>query len=433
MTIDADEPPGIGGSCGSPPIVDEERGAYDRTFWLTYLANGLATVCNALMVRYADFVNVLGGEERQLGLIVGCGMLGSILMRFAQGIGIDHYGAGRVWTFSIIAYTLTLAAHLALTTAYSPSIFVVRTLMQSSLAGVFGASITFVSLRVAPQRMAEIIGTLGTSGFIGIMVGPMVSDWICGSGPPERAALQRLFLLAMTISIMGSIATWLATRGQARSVPRRRPRLSRVLKRYTPWVTALVAAAMGAGFAIPFTFLRPFAVEMGIRHIGIYFVVYAGTAFIARLSTRQLFERYGNRPWIIAGMVLLSLSYVLYLPATHLWQLTFPAAVAGVAHALLFPSVMAAGTSAFPRRFMGVATSVMLAMFDFGTFIGAPVAGAFLREGRRQSLAPYPWMFGGTAVVFCAITLVFWLRTRGLNGSGQKSRSSPSRKNLAKN
>jgi hypothetical protein len=40
--------------------------AYDKIFWLTYLANGLTTVANAMLVRYADFVDVLGGEEWQL-------------------------------------------------------------------------------------------------------------------------------------------------------------------------------------------------------------------------------------------------------------------------------------------------------------------------------------------------------------------------------
>jgi MFS family permease len=420
MAIEIDEPPPTANTGDSALEVDADRAAYDRVFWLGYLANGLVTICNAMMVRYADFVNVLGGEERQLGLIVGCGMAGSILMRLAQGVCIDHYGASRVWVFSMIAYGLSLAAHLGLSTAYSWEIFLVRTLMQASLAGVFGASITFVSLRVPPQRMAEIVGTLGTSGFIGIMVGPAIGDWLCSRGPAQRTNLQHLFLLTVAITVFGTVATWLATRGEIRAAPRRQPRLSSLLRRYTPWSTALVATAMGAGFSIPFTFLRPFAVEMRIENVGFYFGVYAISAFITRLSTRHLFERYGNRPWIMAGMLMLTASYLLYLPARTLWQLAIPGAVAGVAHALLFPAVMAAGTSAFPRRYMGVATSLMLAMFDFGSFIGAPVVGAFLREGKRQSIAAYPWMFAGTALVFAVVAAVFWFSSRERESKPEK-------------
>ena len=190
-----------------------------------------------MMFRYADFVHVLGGEERQLGLIVGCGMIGSILVRFAQGFGIDHYGASRIWVFSMAAYSASLLAHLLLTSAFSPPIFLVRIVMQSSLAGVFGASITFVSLRVPPQRMAEIIGTLGTSGFIGILIGPAIGDWFCGNEPPGRAALLHLMETAAAIAIAGTITTWFAVRGEFRFAPRNQPQLLDLLRRHTPWMT----------------------------------------------------------------------------------------------------------------------------------------------------------------------------------------------------
>jgi len=130
-----------------------ELRAYDRVFWLAYLANGLVTVANAMLVRYADFVTILGGREKQLGLIVGCGMIGGIAMRLVQGECIDRYGSGRMWFWSIAVYSFALSANLFLESAYSPSIFLLRILMQTSMAGVFGSSITFVSARVAPHRM----------------------------------------------------------------------------------------------------------------------------------------------------------------------------------------------------------------------------------------------------------------------------------------
>jgi MFS family permease len=354
---------------------------------------------------------VLGGEEQQLGLIVGCGMAGSIVIRFAQGVGIDRHGAGRIWASSMVAYTVALLLHLTIATAYGPSIFLARLLMQSAVAGIFGASITFVSLRVPPQRMAEIIGTLGTSGFIGIMVGPMISDWICGHGPPVREQVDRLFQVAAGIAVMATIVVLLAVRREFRVPRRRQPSLGGMLRRYTPWVTCLVSVAMGAGFAIPMTFLRPFAAELRIDHVGVYFAVYAALAFAARLATRQMFERYGNRRWIITGVILLSVSYLFYLPATSLAGLAIPGAIAGVAHALLFPAVMAAGTSVFPRRFLGVATSLMLAMFDLGAFLGAPLVGAFVREAKQRGWPAYPYAFSAVAVFLALIAACYWIRS----------------------
>lgn len=381
---------------------------YDRTFWLAYVSNGLTTLANAMLVRYADFVAELGGEEQQLGLIVGCGMIGSILMRIVQGEAIDRFGAGRIWRWSICIYVVSLLLNLTVSTAFSPAIFLVRIVMQSSLAGMFGSSITFVSLRVPAPRMAEIIGALGTSGFIGICVGPLLSDWVASSTSDSAVNVARMFWAADAFAIVAAATAWLATRREARPTPRRRPHLAYVVRRYLPGVVSLAAAAMGAGLSIPFAFLRPFAVEMSLGNIGFYFAIYASTAFIARLATRSLFERHGNRPWILAGLVCLAVSYAAYIPVTRTWELAFPAAIAGVAHALLFPSIMAAGASAFPRRFLGVATSLMLAMFDVGTLVGAPVVGKFLHVAKTQGLPAYPAMWGATAGAIALVAIAVW-------------------------
>ncbi|MFM9066618.1 MAG: MFS transporter [Planctomycetota bacterium] len=437
----------------SAPRSPDSSHGYDVVFWLAYLSNGLTTVANAMMVCYSDFVTVLGGEERQLGFIVGVGMIGSIITRMVQGELIDRYGAGRIWFWSTLLYCISLALHLTLTTAYGPAIFLVRVFMQSSLAGIFGASITFVSIRVVPNRMAEIIGALGTSGFLGIMLGPALGDWLRSRGTAvavDVAAVGttvatvgktvasggtstggttgadfvvRLFTTSCALAIGAMMATWLAARQTARPVHRRRPPLWRVIRRYQPLMLSCTAIAMGAGFSIPMTFLRPYAVATNLDGVATFFMVYAGTAFFARLASRSLFERYGNRPWIIAGLVLLTLSFSTYPLISQKWHLIAPATLAGVAHALLFPSVIAAGTSAFPRRYLGVATSVMLAMFDVGTFIGAPVVGTFIRSAKAQHAAAYPQMFGATAVVLAAITLVYCVtsRPREPGAAGQRA------------
>jgi MFS family permease len=395
-------------SSRSDAAIPLELHGYDLIFWLAYLSNGLTTLANGMLVRYADFVSVLGGDEQQLGLIVGCGMIGSIAIRLIQGEAVDRYGASRVWRWSVSLYAVSLLLHLTLSTAYGPAIFLVRALMQASLAGVFGSSITFVSLRVRPQRMPEIIGALGTSGFLGLMVGAIISDWIGQGKLADRQIVELMLHIAAVLATTSVIATWFATGTSVVPLPQERPSLLRVVRQYHPWMISLTAAAMGAGFSIPAIFLRPFALEQEIPGVALFFTVYALTGFTARLASRSLFERYGNRPWILTGLMLLTISYLCYIPVTQTWHLIIPASVAGCAHALLFPSIMAAGTAVFPRRYLGVATSLILAMFDLGTFISAPVAGIFLRTARHYTTNSYPWMFAGAASIFAAVTAIFW-------------------------
>ena len=220
--------------------------AYGREFWLLYLANGLTMTALTMLVRYADFVTFLGGGEAQLGLIVGVGMIGSLAMRVAQGIGIDRYGSRRIWLASLGLLVLSLLAHLCITSASGPGVYLVRILMQTSIAGIFGASITYISLRVPPERMAEIVGTIGTSGFLGMLAGPFLSDWICGEVPLGRGQLDRLFIISASFGVLAAAVVALATRQQPSRSAKRRPLVWAVVWRYQPGLILLVAVAVGS-------------------------------------------------------------------------------------------------------------------------------------------------------------------------------------------
>ncbi len=389
----------------------EEHYSYDRIFWLAYLSNGLTTLANGMLVRYADFVHLYGGDEFQLGMIVGCGMVGSIIFRLAQGEAVDRYGASRVWFWSVLVYSLSLLAHLMLTTATGPSVFFARAVMQASLAGIFSSSITFVALRVPTERMAEVVGTLGTSGFIGLMLGPIISDWLGRDGNVGQSMVQNMFGIALSLAVASTIATWLASRGATVPVLQKRPKVWQVVAQYHPWLISITAAAMGAGFSIPMIFLRPFAIESQLNGVGLFFFVYASTGFVTRLASRSLFSRFGNRPWICAGLTLLTISYLGFIPVVTTWQLIFPAVIAGAAHALLFPSVMSEGTRAFPRQYLGVATALMLTMFDVGTFVSAPLIGCFLDVAKSHTTHAYTWLFAAIAVMFAGVTALYSIQS----------------------
>ncbi len=392
---------------GNSGEVDLEHHGYDRIFWLAYLSNGLTTLANGMLVRYADFVHLYGGDELQLGLIVGCGMVGSIIFRMAQGEAVDRYGASRVWLWSIAIYSLSLLAHLMLTSANGPAVFIARAVMQASLAGVFSSSITFVALRARPERMAEVVGTLGTSGFIGLMIGPVISDWLGRDGNVGPQMVQQMFGTALSLAVASTFAMWLGSHGSTVPIRHARPKPWSVVWQYQPWLLSITAAAMGAGFSIPMIFLRPFAIETNMNGVGLFFFVYASTGFITRIASRSLFARYGNRPWICLGLGLLTLSYVSFIPVSQAWHLVIPAFIAGAAHALLFPSVMSEGTRAFPRKYLGVATALTLTMFDIGTFISAPLIGWFLDIAKVHTNNAYTWLFCAIAVLFAITTVVY--------------------------
>jgi MFS family permease len=287
-----------------------------------------------------------------------------------------------------------------------PAIYCLRILMATSMAGVFGASMTHVSRLAPPVRMAEMIGTLGTSGFIGMLVGPLLADWVCRV-PPEghirKGQLDALFLFAAALCSVGFVCAWASTRDAEHKPPRWRAPLAAILLRYSPGPLLLVAVAVGAGVNLPGTFLRTYAAELGIESIGLFFAVYAVTAFATRLATRRFPERFGGRAVIAVGLAALVASILMYLAVFDWRFLVLPGAAGGAAHALLFPAVVGGVGMAFPTRYRGLATTLALAFFDAGTLLGAPSIGASLRLSRLQGWPAYPTTF---CLVAGALTVV---------------------------
>jgi len=400
---------------------------YDAVFWLTYTANTALMVAVSSLFRYSDFVKFLGGNEFQLGLIVGLGTTGSLLMRVVQGVGIDRFGPRMVWLLSLVGFIVSMGVHLLIADVHSPIIFAARILMMSSLAGAFGASLTFVSLRVPEQRIAEMIGSLGSSGFVGLALGPTMADMVMPQENIELHHLQRMFVSAAVATTVSLFFATLATRGEIRQRQLHRPALWRVVWQYHPGVLLLVAAAMGLGVSLPGVFLQAFARDTGVGAIRQYFIIYAVVAFSVRIATRRLTERIGVRPMIYIGAGFLSVSMLCYMVVHNQWMWWAPAIPAGIAHAFLFPAVMGGGGRAFPVVYRGLATTLMLALFDLGNLFGQPFTGAVIELARQAHLPAYPVMFCTIAALMVSVVAVY--AAEGIYRRPKQQAAEPSLKN----
>ncbi len=397
-------------------LLDEESSentphsirAYDWTFGVIYSANLLLMLSLSLMFRYADFVSISGGDEAQLGLIVGVGTLGSLGARLYMGSSIDRYGARVVWLCSLVLYSVGILVHAGIDSASSPWVYVARIVMQCGFAGAIGASLTFVSLRVPAHRVAEIIGVIGSAGFLGMAVGPTIGDWLFQSETITRQTVNLMFYCSASAGGLSFILTWIATYHHQRGKPTHSPKLIKTLRQYHPGFILIVGAAMGLGLSLPGIFLRPYAISKGIADIHLFFWTYNLVAFLVRLLTARLNHRIGLRNMMHVGMSCLALSMPLYLCVSqgNEYSLVIPAAMAGMAHALLFPTVIACGGSAFPNHLRGTATALMLGMFDIGILIGSPIVGGLIDFTPKIGLAAYPATFITVGILFAGVGIV---------------------------
>ena len=384
---------------------------------MAYVSNSLVMVAVSLLFRYADFIALLGGSEFNLGWIVGIGMVGSLMARAILGVCIDQYGAKLVWLGSILLLAVVCFGHLAVASHTGITIYLMRILFCSAMAGIYGASMTFVSGRGPTSRMAELIGMLGTAGFLGMVTGTVLGDLLFSAVVANRPQIVTMFIVAGLLCVLAFPFAWLATRSETRPKQTHNLSMLSVLRRYHPGTVLAVAAAMGMALGMPGVFLRPYAARLDIPRIGLFFLVYAVTAIVTRVITRRWAERFGARRIILLGTAGMAGSMALFLLVHAEWQLVWPAIGFGCSHAIIFPSVVAAGNVTFPTEHRGLATLLVLAAFDVGQLIGAPMAGAVLRFSPSAGLAPYPTMFL-TMAALLALVGVYYGMTHKKTASG---------------
>ncbi len=402
----------------APDSATPSHRIYDRAFLLAYISNLFMMTAVSLLFRYDDFVRLHGGTELQLGLIVGVGTLGAIACRIFLGGLIDRFGPGRLWQFSILAMVAALAWHLTLTRVEGAPVYLARTLYASGMAGVFGSWMTFVTLRVPAHRVAEAIGVVGSSGFAGMALGPILGDWVFHAGHTPTVQVEWMFWLAAGLHMASGIFAHLACRADGLAPPVRHPEpeetrsfLALVRLRH-PLALTLVAIALGINNSLPGTFIRPMTHRLGIDSLTWYFLTYNVVAFSFRLVLRRAYEEFGLRQMIVIGMLVVVGSMFSYLMVTTPISLIVPAIAAGLAHAILYPAVVASGTALYPRRMRGAATNLMLATYDVGVLIGAPAVGWLISRARRLQLPDYPTMFCVVGGVNLLVVIIYWWRTR---------------------
>jgi MFS family permease len=370
---------------------------------MVFAAQLLLWTAQAVLFRYADFVHVLGGSEVHLGWIVGMGMVGSVLMRLSLGRWLDRYGPRIVWLTSLVVLAVTCLAHWKVADYRGLPIYALRMIFTTALAGALGAWTTVIVSRFPGPRMPEILSILGTAGFIGMMLGAHLGDAVYAGKEISRDQTDIMFLLAALLASSVIPLAWGATRGGESPARRRHLPMTPLLGRYQPGRVLLVGIVAGAALAQPTVFLRPYAAELNIPHIGLFFTVSALTAMLSRIVLRGLDRWLGLPRVILCGLGLMVVAQVLFLPVHTPWQLAVPALVFGASQAILSPMVIAAGVMTFPPRHRGLGSTLILATFDIGQLLGAPLAGIVMHASGALALPRYPAMFLSMAAVLIAV------------------------------
>lgn len=349
-------------------------GVYGRTFWLAYLANSALVMANALTFRFAELVHFLGGTESMVGDIVALGTLVAVVLRFSISHVLDDYGTRRLWIICSLLFIAGCVMFLGATRVIW-LLYVARVAFFVGLTGMFACSMTHIQNHVPPDRRTEIIGNLGSSGFVGMILGSNLGDWILYAISEPQTQFLVLFGGAGLIGVVYLVIVIVLTHGQDPETRGSSPMAFRLMIRFWPGTVVLAAMTMGLGVTATQTFLTRYATSQKIEGIGLFFTGYAISAFVFRLLVQNWSRTIGRHWMLVRGLLGHAVGHLLLSYVKEGWEFILPSIVCGFGHALLFPAVVSLGSGAFPKECRGAGTAIILGFTDFGSLVYAPILG----------------------------------------------------------
>lgn len=309
------------------------------------------------------YLHAAGAPQKALGLIIAAAVAGTLLTRPFAGLLLDKMSRRK---FLIIALSVMLAASCGY---YFLNIlillFALRFIHGVSWGAVSTASNTLVSDNIAKEHFAEGMGYFSLSASLGMALGPFAGlhfgvktvSWLSAA----------LMLIAVLLA--------LRMRHHRHIQPASPVSKKAVLFEKKALPPAGIIFLMLSCYGVILTCLAIFSAQRNIKHVGLFFTVYAACTVFTRAFLGKFLDKYGFGAGIGPGGIFLSLSLVCISFADNLFMLMPAAVFFGIGISLVQTSLQSMAVSAVPKERRGAATAVYFMGYDAGIVFGSAFAG----------------------------------------------------------
>ena len=416
------------GSSGAPA----QRALTGPVVGVTLLTFGFMTVYLFFFPTLPFFIEELGGDKGEIGLLIGTSSLTALALRPFVGYGLDSVGRKPILVGGLLIFALTAALyHLPQSTVW---LFPIRMMNGVCLATVMTAASTYVA-DVAPLgRRGAVISYFGVANSLSFVVGPALggfiidssalrgfdsiftdsASWLSGAHTGDFN-FTTLFLVASVTGIALAAAALLLP---APERPDSRPRLAlaSIVSRDSVF-PASVNLLGSFAFAAMVTFMPLFAREEGLDNPGMLFVVYGVGVIIMRMVIGNRIDTLPAVAIVVPGFALLAASMALFAVATAVPLFFVASLLYGFGAGAFQPALMTFMVDRALPEERGRAMGTFTLGADLGLSVGSVFLGFFVEATNFRA------GFGVAALVVVVALAVFVAgQMRAISGTG-KARS----------
>lgn len=338
------------------------------------------------------YIKELGGNESQVGLVIGLFTIAAVIIRPFVGSLLDQIGRKSfiMWGLSLFAitmYSYTWASSILL-------LLVFRVIHGISWAFATTAIATAITDTIPEQRRGEGMGWFGLSGTLAMAIGPLLGVWLVA-----EQSFTGTFLVATLLVLISLVGSSMVNMPFQKSSYTGRMRLFD--KSLLPITFIVFFLAFVYGGIV--TFIPLFSTSVQVNP-GLFFLVYAIALTLVRFFSGRFADRYGEAYVIIPGLLVTIAAMITLASTAGLTGVVAGAILFGFGFGSAHPVLQAVALRLVRPDQKGMANASFTTAFDLGLGIGS------ITLGWISEWSGYSALFL-VAAIFGAVSLAIYLLT----------------------
>ncbi|MEB3338193.1 MAG: MFS transporter [Leptolyngbyaceae bacterium] len=346
------------------------------------------------------YVQHLGGNKQQIGLVMGAFAIGLLASRAQLGRMADQRGRKLVLLLGMGAVAIAPIGYLFVDSI--PLLMVIRAFHGISIAA-FPTAYSALVVDLSPENhRGEVIGYMSLVTPIGVAIGPALGGFL-----QAWAGYAPLFLIAAGLGLLGlGCTSQIQEASQVNGLKLPTAPDSQafwsLLRTDRLRIPALVLLLIGLAFGALSTFVPLFIQETGVNlNAGLFYTAAAIASFVMRLVVGRASDRYGRGLFISISLVFYTGAMLLLWSAHSATNFLMAGAIEGTGAGILIPMMATLmADRAYPHE-RGRLFGLCMAGFDLGIAVAGPSLG-FVAEQLG-----YRTIFGLSAGLAFVALLIF--------------------------
>ncbi|MDR1088781.1 MAG: MFS transporter [Coriobacteriales bacterium] len=380
---------------------------WTREFVITSLVNFVnASNFYLLAVVTAGYaIDHFEADSGTAGLVTGIFVVGALVSRLVAGkmLGLLSYRRTLV-----IGLLIALASSLFYPLAPTVAAFIlVRTVHGFGFGIIVSATSTIVADIVPTARSGRGMGYFQLSATVATALGPFVAVFLSELGNYTLIFLICSGLLLIALVLVAFLRLRTITLSPEERESFRGFKLRSIIELPVMPVSTLVMF-MYLSYAAIVAFLALFTWDVDLPGTASwFFIAYAAIIIVSRPLVGHLFDRWGPRPLIFPGLVVLTVGFVLLSQMQDPVMLIISALCVGLGQGAVQAVTLATVAKITPPHRKGVATTTYFLMADVGYSLGPMLSGVLLPFVGFRGLY---LLMGG--IIACTVLFSWWQRSK---------------------